>query len=94
MQMRSNTGRHDGDEPPRSSRRPSRVDLSKLHLVSLKRYAKKYGLVDQEELVQAISHHFSGLKVDEEQDVLLRFCFALSKRGKGKTKSRGKNARA
>lgn len=69
--------------PCRSTRRPLRVDLSKLETSSLQRYRRVYNLREvtsgcKEELVPAVAQHFAA-QVVEENETLLSFAFFLKK---------------
>eukprot|EP00775_Hariotina_reticulata_P013674 gene13674-13796_t len=63
----------------------SRIDLTKLELVSLQRYRKAYKLPDhpagsREDLLTTIIRHFSDVYVDEDE-TLIRFAMACRRNG-------------
>ena len=67
----------------RSSRRQPKVDLSKLEMLSLRKYRRTYNLKgdyesSKEELVPTVTRHFAAQVVDED-DILLNFAFSLKK---------------
>eukprot|EP00878_Enallax_costatus_P002363 GHUV01002539.1.p1 GENE.GHUV01002539.1~~GHUV01002539.1.p1 ORF type:complete len:136 (+),score=7.06 GHUV01002539.1:265-672(+) len=76
-----------GSKAGRSSRRMgnSRIDFTKLELVSLQRYRKAYKLPDypaasRDDLLQAIMRHFANVYVDEDE-TLIKFAMACRRNG-------------
>ncbi|PNH04889.1 Histone deacetylase complex subunit SAP30L-A [Tetrabaena socialis] len=87
----------EGGRPTRSSRRITRVDLSKLDVASLHRYRKCYKLGDapatatKEELLPSVSRHFAHQVVDEEE-VLLKFVLSVQRHNQQQQQQRVYNA--